>query len=219
MMQKRKEISNSLYFDRYQFCARLNLVEATALRGWTHDSIHDTLARRKTIGINWGGSWRNQNREHITPEVEQKLYQICDIINNSREQVKVMLTSNFLYAYTNDQSLLQLLINFGNECDTLTEIELQGPKDSVVLRQANHRYRSYFRNLRIDNKTSTNLRGFLQVQENLRFSPALLTFFENGWQMSQDYYFIDHDDMSIISMLSMIAPRLIRKTLPIAQHK
>jgi hypothetical protein len=221
-MEKNKHTRNSLYFDKYQFCVKLHMIEATALREWSHDGIDRIINQRKrySLNINWGGSWKNSSAERITPEVQQRLHRICDIINSSRDQAKVMLTGNWIYVYTSDQTLLKTLMDASTSLsDTCTEVVLQGPPDCVILQKANHQYRSYFRNLRLDNNTSLNLRGFLQVQENIRLSPALMTFFENGWQMSQDYYFIDHDNMSTISMLSMIAPRLVRKTLPITQYK
>lgn len=221
-MQKLKQARNSLYFDQYRFTVKLYVAEATALREWSHDYIDRMIEQRKSFGVhvNWGGSWKQRNSMSITPAVVQRLHHICDIINDSRDQAKIMLTGHWLYVYTNDTNFVQTLVDCSeSENDTCTEIALYGPRDCVVLQKANHQYRSYFRNMRLDNKTSLSLRGFLQVQENIRLSPALLTFFENGWQRSQDYYFIDYDDPSIISMLSMIVPRLVRKTLPIKEHK
>jgi hypothetical protein len=219
-MQNRKETKNSLYFKQYQYCVRLVVSEATALRGWNHDQIDCSISRRKSIGVNWGGSWRNKPGKTITPDVETKLHKVCDIVNSYSDQLKVMLTGNWFYAYTNNQTLINELTAISNDqTDTITEIELQGPKDSIILQQANHQYRSYFRNIRLANNVKENLDKFLQAQDSIRLSPALISFLDHNWVMCQDYYFIDHDDMSIISMLGILAPRVIRKTLPIVEHK
>jgi hypothetical protein len=62
--------------------------------------------------------------------------------------------------------------------------------------------------------------NFLGNQEKIRVSPSLKFAMSNQHiTRTMDYFFIDHDDDSVLIMLSLIVPNIIRKTLPITAYK
>jgi hypothetical protein len=57
------------------------------------------------------------------------------------------------------------------------------------------------------------------AQEQIRLSPSLRYWCENDGQWLYTYYFLDHASASTVDMLQIIAPNIIRCTLPIVTDK
>ena len=58
------------------------------------------------------------------------------------------------------------------------------------------------------------INNFLQTQD-VRISPALQEWIDTPFNRTQDYYFIDYNSELWLTMLGLIRPGLIRKTLAI----
>ena len=84
-----------------------------------------------------------------------------------------------------------------------------------------HKFRSYFKFGKITEKEKENLINFLINQHtHMRISPALWDWV-NAPKFSslQDYYFIDYDSETWLTMLSLIRPGAVRKTMQIIPAK
>jgi len=79
--------------------------------------------------------------------------------------------------------------------------------------------RSYLRGRKLDASTATSVRKWLLAQESVKVSPSLRYWCENKGTWLYTYYFLDHNSVSTADMLHLIAPGIIRCTLPIVTDK
>ena len=70
---------------------------------------------------------------------------------------------------------------------------------------------------KLTNQEKENLKNFFTNQtEHIRISPSLHVFLhEKPYQRTMDHYFIDYNDEQWLTMLALIRPGLIRRTLEI----
>jgi hypothetical protein len=210
---------------QWHFCGRFHLAECHALRRLDHDWIDRVIRVRRLWGqrpsLNYGGSWRNAwEPVRITDEDVQALHAMCDFLLSDPTPRKIMIRDNNLHVYANDQDLYQCIIE--QELATfvgLCEVNLTGSPNTVRLRSSDHGLRSYFRGRKLDASTARSVRTWLLAQQSVRLSPSLRYWCENKGTWLFTYYFLDHDSASTVDMLQIIAPGIIRCTLPIVTDK
>jgi len=96
------------------------------------------------------------------------------------------------------------------------------PRDTVLLKHPTHTKRSYFREGPISKHDKLMLTNFLINQKaHIKASPGLRNWLSRGkiHDYVMNYFYIDHSDDQWITMLSLIRPGLIRKTMQILQDK
>jgi hypothetical protein len=101
------------------------------------------------------------------------------------------------------------------------------PAGVVQLRESKHGYRTYLRERKYDYDQRQMLLNFLKSREGtLRPCGSLLTWLGIGQHRymmnpnySRSYYFVDHDHPNEGTMLSLVMPGIVRKTLPIETTK
>jgi len=174
--------------------------------GQKHNAQHTILTRR----------WNE-----ITDQVEQDLYNFADILRNSGVDLKLVVSANSGWVYTNSVELISQLkpmrMLTGKK---YSEAVVDRPKNTIKLQNPRHQYRSYFKITKITNQQKDMLINFLNNQQSsIRISPALLEWTTSAFYRTQDYFFVDHNEMSWLTMLGLVHPGLIRKTQQIIQAK
>lgn len=213
---------NSLWFDKYQYCARVTVQMAYMLRDFDHARIDFMIDRQRQWNGLIGG---------YKPDVDvEKLHRLCDHLKGLSGDHKLMFSGTLIYIYTNDQDLLKELSTW-EELDKLKLtffcVELFGTAGAVNLRNPTHKFRTYLRNIKLSDQQRESLGSYLQAQNDVTISPALSFFIRPSSESvssyrstrTQDYFFINHDSPGSISMLNLIVPNIIRKTLPITAYK
>jgi hypothetical protein len=157
----------------------------------------------------------------ITDEVEQNLYDFANILRNSGVDLKLVVSSNCGWVYTNSVELINKLkpmrMLTGKK---YTEAVIDRPKNTILLKNPRHQFRSYFKITKITSQQKHTLINFLTNQQSsIRISPALGEWIPSRFHRTQDYFFVDHDEMSWLTMLALVHPGLIRKTQQIIQAK
>lgn len=196
------------------------LAEATALRGLKADLIDARLnqriewremARKRWRGAT-SGSWNE-----ITEEIRQDLHTVCQTVLDSSVDCKLVVSTNFGWIYTNDVELIERLQTL--RClsgKAYTRAVVNRPKNTVLLKKSPHQHRAYLHGIKLTAIEKDNLANFFANQrEHIRTSPSLTTWFTGPHQRTQDYFFIDYTSEQWLTMLSLIRPGLIRKTLEI----
>ena len=168
------------------------------------------------------GSWYWSQLE-ITDADVANLHSMCDFLLDDDRERKLVIAGSWFYFYTNDFSFLQAVAALPwLDQDRLqcTQIELHGQPHAVVRQQPRHRMRTYFRSMILDEPKRDTLARILRQQQDIRLSPSLQQWVDHPrWSRTLDYHFIDHDDSGIITLLGLVEPRLIRRTLPIVPDK
>ena len=222
-----------LFYDRFEYCLNFYLLEANCLRLKDHAQIDDAIERRQqwreiarqrwsmgrqnhSIDLDPGRIWN-----HITEETVRDLHTVTDFLLNSKADYKLVVTVNHGYIYTNDLKFLDQLAELPELTDkSYTQARVTRAKNTVQLKNPRHAFRSYFRSVKLAEQQKDHLRAFLQGQkEQTRLSPALNRWLDMPFNYIQDYFFVDHDTESWLTMLGLVCPSVIRKTLQIQQAK
>ena len=210
---------------QWYLCGRFYMAESHALRRLDHDWIDRVIRMRRLWGqrplFNYGGSWRNGwEPVRITDEDVQALHRMCDFLLADTAPRKIMISNNHLYVYANDPAIYQRIVDSGLALlAEISKVQLTGSPNAVSLRRSDHAMRSYFRAKKLETAAATSVRKWLMAQESVRLSPSLLYWCENEGRWLFTYYFMDHDSGSTTDMLNLIAPGIIRCTLPIVTAK
>jgi len=221
-----------LFYDRFQYCISFNLAEISCLRDQELDCtrISRMLDRRRQWQEAAQQRWATLGQKHntltrlhneITEDVEQNLYDFADILRNSGVDFKLVISANCGWVYTNSLELISQLkpmrMLTGKK---YSEAVIDRPKNTIQLKNPRHQFRSYFKITKITNQQKHTLINFLNNQQSsIRISPALGEWITSAFHRTQDYFFVDHDEMSWLTMLALVHPGIIRKTQQIIQAK
>ena len=221
-----------MFYDRFQYCISFNLAEISCLRDQELDCtrISRMLDRRRQWQEAAQQRWATLGQKHntltrlhneITEDVEQNLYDFADILRNSGVDFKLVISANCGWVYTNSLELISQLkpmrMLTGKK---YSEAVIDRPKNTIQLKNPRHQFRSYFKITKITNQQKHTLINFLNNQQSsIRISPALGEWITSAFHRTQDYFFVDHDEMSWLTMLALVHPGIIRKTQQIIQAK
>jgi hypothetical protein len=213
--------SDRLFYDHWQYCIRFKLDEVSALRDSLDiENINALLDRRSTWRERVRTRWPQNNfvREHaeITQTTREILYAFADFLQQVTDPYKMVISVNQCWIYSNNANLLERInrLPFVNHAK-FTQSVIVRPRNTVAVRHPNHRYRSYFRNTKLATAEKDRILSFLQGQNDVRISPALTECIATPFNRTQDYFFVDYDSESWLTMLSLVRPGLIRKTVKI----
>ena len=229
-------VKDRLFYNRFGYVIGFVIDEASALRDLSHEEIDLTIERRiewrelsrqrwgKTNSIFGVGHHQipiGRPRKNITETTVENLHSLATILLTAAEDFKLVVSLNQAHVYTNDLSLISHL----SQLHYLTQksygrADVTRPKNTIQLKDPKHQYRSYFKITKINDGQKENLINFLNNQnEHIRVSPALKQWIATSLNRTQDYFFIDHNAMSWLTMLALVRPGLIRKTQEIIQAK
>jgi hypothetical protein len=101
------------------------------------------------------------------------------------------------------------------------------PAGVVQLQESKHGYRTYLRERKYSYDQRQMLLNFFQSREGtLRPCDALMNwlrgqskYYMQNAAYSRSYYFVDHDHPNEGTMISLVMPGIVRKTLPIETTK
>lgn len=218
----------NLWYGRYDHCLNFFLDEASCLRGLNHSHIDNILTIRSSWGRkmvsptpgSWKGAWKPIK---ITDDMRAALHDICDRLASDPRDYKITIFGDWVYLYGSGRAVIDDIAQLAYLDPTrmvLSRTQLIGQPGTVCVKNPKHAWRSYFRYLVQTPEQAQRLREFLSGQSGIRLGPALKCWVnDNNWKNLIDYYFFDHDDQYILTMLALINPRLIRKTLPIVAAK
>lgn len=206
-----------LYFDRWQYSIAVVQSRISDIRGL------DLEATKKLI-LYKSNSKFLQGR--YTPDVITNIYAALDFFASETEPFKLTLSGNWAYIYTNDSAFVNRLVAAcpAARVRFVKQAEVSQPRDAVMLSHSDFAYRTYLRSMWVDDQQIVNLDNFFDAQSTANVSPckSLQRFLKSNVTYKShwvaNHYFIDHNDPGYPLMLSLVVPRLVRKTLPIVQR-
>ena len=218
---------SSLYYNQYEYCVTLHISDASCLR--------DLKTVRFEAAIRNAKYWAEQDRfskdfRSWGPIKESALRETRDILLEEDGEYKAVISYNVLSLYTNNIKLANRFAQLGNDgvhLHLVRQAVITKPAGVVQLRESKHGYRTYLRERKYDYDQRQMLLNFLKSREGtLRPCGSLLTWLGSGRHRfminpnySRSYYFVDHDHPSEGTMLSLVMPGIVRKTLPIETTK
>lgn len=221
-----------LFYGQFEYCISFVIPEASCLRApLTHESIDDTIERRRIWREITQQRWRNnkhkagiilrhQQKREITDETANNLHDLADMFLNCESEYKLVFSIDTAWCYTNDLNLIERLDRLGIlHQKSYSQAVIVREKDTIVLKNPRHLYRSYFKFKGITQQQKENLQTFLNNYDDIRIGPALKNWLEHPFLRTQDYFFVDYNSQQWLTMLSLVVPGVIRKTVQIIADK
>lgn len=220
-----------LYFDKFNYSMCFHLDEVSCLRCLDHAYIDDMITRRmewrevarkrwKTAG-NKAATILSRAYKEITPETVANLHALAEVILAAPNETKLVVSVNQAYVYTNDLQLIEQLDRMPIlRHKTFCQAQVVRPKNTIALKRPQHQLRSYFKLLNLTTQQKIHLEAFLMNhQQEVRISPAFLQWLAFPYNRLQDYFFVDHNTESWLTMLNLVVPGCVRKTMHIIPAK
>jgi hypothetical protein len=168
-------------------------------------------------------SWAHWE-ERYTAKVVSDLRIVLDFVNHIAQPFKLTVSGHWASIYTNDPDIADDLIA---QCPftkqhRIKQAVVDRPRDTVLLLEPTHQFRSYFKSQQFPGVKIPALRDFFAAQGNdIKPSIAMQQFLKgtrhsNHW--IPDHYYVDYNDPVYATMLALIMPRAFRKTVPIVQR-
>ena len=220
-----------LFYDQFEYCIGFYLAEVSALRELDHARIDDMIERRKAWREIAQQRWINGKQKHgtimsrswrdITAQTQADLHSLAHVLLTTTMPYKLVVSVNQGYVYTTDLALINQLDSMPElSHKTYTQARIIRPKNTIQLKNPRHGHRTYFRSIKLSWQEKQVLIDFLQnQQEHTRMSPGLKNWVHDPFTRTQDYFFVDHNGSSWLSMLSLVRPGIVRKTLQIVAAK
>ena len=220
-------VKDRLFYNRYEYCLGFELDEASALRVLDHASI-DSMIKRKQMWRQTAQQRRINNKQatrihwrDITEDTVNNLHLVAQTLLITTTDFKLVVGGNRAWVYTNDCSLFDQLDDISVlQHKTYTQAQINRPRDSIRLQRSNYKFRTYFRFVKLTATEKNTLSAFLIGQQShAKLSPSLKLWIQNPFNRVQDYFFVDYATDSWLTMLNLVRPGLVRKTLHIITDK
>jgi hypothetical protein len=215
---------SSLYYDQYKWCITINISEAPCLRHLDTNKFERAIINAKY----WAENDRWTDRIW-TRTKETALRETRDVLLAETTSFKTVVSFNTVSIYTNRRKLADRLIDLGNDgvhMRLVRQAVISKPAGVIQLQESKYAYRTYFRERKYTRDQREMLKNFLDSrQDTLRVSPALSDWIIGNvgyilnLNYSRSHYFVDHDHPNEGTMLSLVLPGIVRKTMPIETTK
>jgi len=217
---------SSLYYDQYEWCITINISEASCLRYLETVRFEAAIIQTK----HWAEKDKWADRVW-TGTKETALRETRDVLLSETAPFKTVVSFNTVSIYTNRRKLADRLVNLCNDeihMRLVRQAVISKPAGVIQLQESKYAYRTYFRERRINLDQRNMLANFLNSRrDTLRVSPALDNWvnlnkfigYIRNHSYSRSYYFVDHDHPNEGTMLSLVLPGIVRKTMPIETTK
>ncbi|WP_353484920.1 hypothetical protein [Haliscomenobacter sp.] len=146
------------------------------------------------------------------------LHNMCDLLRALPKSCKIMIQYDHVFLYTNQLTTLEHMSQVEYIYRWLVgEAVIAYPKNTVMLQNPVHQYRTFLKSRWWDPDTSARIKKFLLGRQDLfRIPRGFCEKLERpGRLATRDHHFVDHDDPDLLLMLSLVCPGIINKTLPI----
>lgn len=221
-------VKDRLFYNRYRYCISFELDEVSCLRELNHGYIDRMIERRRvwrevslqkwinnSVGLKSSKNILTRRFKDITEDTVKNLHDIADILLETQSDFKLVTSASFGWIYSNNYELMQRLNQESClEYKGLSQAVINRPANTIKLKNPQHQHRGYFKTLKLTNTQKHALASFLKNQaDTIRLSPSLDTWLTVPLNRTQDYFFIDYNENSWATMLSLVHPGLLRKTV------
>jgi hypothetical protein len=224
-------VKDRLFYNRFEYVMSFELDEVSCLRTLDHDSIDLMMKRRQEWRELAQHRWLNakqntgvivsRGRKLITQHTVDNLHTLAETLLTTDKDFKLVVSVNQAWVYVNDTALFDCLDQLPIlQYKTYAQVQVNRPANTVKLKNSTYSFRSYFKFSKLTALQKDTLVDFLiNQQTQVRLSPSLKIWINQPFNRVQDYFFIDYKTASWTTMLALVHPGLIRKTLQIIPAK
>jgi len=203
-----------MFYDHYEYGICVSLSEAGCLRAKSHKELDHLIEYRNLARARWGGGVNHP----ISKETRDALFAVFDELEPIRDKIKLVISYNIMYIYSNDVSILQHFADLGQVAfNNAVQSVVDKPRDVVLITNPKFKYRSYFKDRLLKTVECERLINFIESRKDIygvtRTLKASLRRYRSHYL--QRHLFVEHNDLKDITMLSLVVPGIIRKTLSV----
>jgi len=219
--QVRPSNSDRLFFDRYRWCLNFRMPGIYFLRGLKSESPEALETRIKQRHAQWLVYSEKYRTRAVNFDVD-KIIALAKFLLPHMADSKLTVSQYWGYLYCNDFAVIESVAKeFLVPVRYVKEAVVTRAKNTVMLRHSDYALRSYFRERLTSVDTAKRIQDYLTCQPDVRISSALSAFFAHGPAnyrgscLFQRYYFFDHNSDATVTLFNLMAPGLIRQTMPV----
>ena len=216
---------SSLYYAQYEWCITMNISEASCLRYLEPGRFEAAIRNAKHWAEN--AKWTDRAWS-ITKETA--LRETREVLLAETTPFKTVVSFMTVSVYTNHRGLADRLVTLGNDgvrVRLARQAVISRPDNVVQLRESKYAYRTYFKERKYTREQRLMLANFLNSRKDtLHPCGALMSWLTGDFpgyihnlNYSRSHYFVDHDHPNEGTMISLVMPGIVRKTMPIETTK
>lgn len=216
---------SSLYYAQYEWCITINISEASCLRYLEPVRFEAAIRNAKHWAEN--AKWTDRAWS-ITKETA--LRETREVLLNETTPFKTVVSFMTVSVYTNHRDLADRLVTLGNDgvrVRLVRQAVISRPANVVQLRESKYAYRTYFKERKYSLEQRLMLVNFLNARKDTLHPCGALVSWLTGQFLgyvqnrsySRSHYFVDHDHPNEGTMISLVMPGIVRKTMPIQTTK
>lgn len=200
-----------MFYDKYEYGICISLEEAGCLRANSSAGVLEAIRYRNHARSKYYSS-------QITKKQKENLLAMFSELEPVRDQLKLVISFGIMYIYSNNASVLQKLADlpYVNFCNAVQAV-IDRPRDVVVISNPKFKYRSYFKEKVLEEHERDRLLNFLESRKDVFRVTNTLKHTLNRYRIHwlPRHLFVEHNDPRDITMLSLVMPGIIRKTVSV----
>ena len=230
----RSESRSSLYYNAYEYAMTWQQDEIGCIRSLDQQKMQSHIRVRMEYEARKNSHYQRYGEKFISKFTTR----CCDNLEGMRALLatetppkKMVFFNNYLTVYTNNLGLHGRLM----ACDWIESVDLKRavlnlPPDTILLKNPQYQYRTYFRGRSLGKTQKARLAAWVTTQGNditdskslqaflnIEISPKQMYYWRGN--ATESYYYIEHNSLQYETMLSMVCPGMVRKTLPIVKKQ
>ena len=193
--------SDQLFYGQFQYSASFQLQECWIFRYTTdHEDIDQRLTRqqewREKMRQRWPSDQLNRYHSIIDDVTRANVHSMADFVTGISTPYKIVVENKTMRIYSNDLNIIQSVeyIDFLAR-KRYAQVLINRPKDTILLKNPQHKYRSYFRETRVTTEERDAIGRFLMSQPGIRLSQGLHSWLNRDIQAyvskyTREYFFV-----------------------------
>ena len=202
-----------MFYDKYEYGICIGIHEAGILRAKTLKEFEGAIEYRNYTRSNFS------HRNLIDANTRQILLTAWNELDAVRESIKLIVSFNIMYVYSNNKTILKELANSPTfRFYSAVKSIVDKPRDVILKTDPKFKLRSYFKERNLSDDERNRLLEFIENRED---SYGVTPYFKASLSRRHQYHwlqrhqFVEHNDAKDITMLSLVLPGLIRKTVSV----
>ena len=217
-----------LFYDKYEWSVSWSQPEISVLRNGTDaKKISQSIADREywskyrygTMSTNWSTPF--------TARVLNGIDSVRQLLLNESQPWKTVFGHNSnITVYTSNRGLINAILSIAESTVTIRQAAVTRPRDTVELVDPKHKFRTYLRSTFVNDDSKQIVSNWIKAQGNaVRPGPALAYWLSTSrprwkqWDGTERHYFFDHDSKTYETMLLMVLPSSVRKTVELIKKQ
>jgi len=219
------ESRDRLYYDKFQYSFHFKQTEIFALRGFPEPQAMMKFIDRRKSWMKTLINYRHKQDDYFNVQSIENLLTTRELLLNHPREFKMTVSGDWAIIYTDDLNLVDRVsrLPYVTFSGYIKQAKVDRPRDIVVVQKPQYRYRTFLRERKMKPEFRAQLLNWVesqnyQGQAYVRPSKVLLEWLKNkspNWRSDwcMRHFYIEHDDLQYETMISMIVPGFVRKTM------